>query len=86
MTQPLHENLIVLPTTNARVMDSRDRRLRIALIFALENSLDGKAMGCIFGALAALVETDEDAAALKLAQEGILALVGRFAVQTPGGP
>lgn len=80
------DNVLWLPvsTTNGRVMDSRDRRLRVALQFALEHSLDGRAMGAVFGALASLVETDEDAQALQLAQKGMLTLVGRFPLPPPG--
>lgn len=81
---PEDNNVFFLPPVSARAMDDRDRRLRAALVFALENSTDGKATGCLFGALASLVESDEDAEALKLAQAGILALVGRFALQVRG--
>jgi hypothetical protein len=59
-------------------IEERDRQLRSVLDFALHNSSDGKAVGQIFGALATLVESDDDAEALKLAQTGILGLVGRF--------
>ncbi len=59
-------------------LEERDKQLRVALDFALQHSTDNKAMGQIFGALATLVQSDDDAEALKLAQTGVLALLGRF--------
>lgn len=58
-------------------LEERDKQLRAALDFALQHSTDSKAMGALFGALATLVQTDDDAEALKLAQTGVLALLGR---------
>jgi hypothetical protein len=59
-------------------MLKRDHQLRHALEFSLSHTMDGTAMCAIFGALGSLVETDQDAEALELAQRGILSLLGAF--------
>jgi len=59
-------------------LQERDRRLRAALEHALANDDRPEAMGAIFGALATLVESEDDAKNLQIAQAGVLALVGRF--------
>lgn len=59
-------------------LSRRDRQLRQALDFALAHTTDETAIGAIFGALGSMVETQDDAESLQLAQRGILALLGGF--------
>jgi hypothetical protein len=56
----------------------RDLQLRQALEWSLSHTMDGTAMCAIFGALGSMVETDQHAESLELAQRGILSLLGGF--------